>query len=51
MTKCFASAQSDEEKDKMEQQLKAVITDAFATDKVKTIDWTTYPIPQVSTPQ
>ena len=50
MTRCFASAGNDEDKDKMEQKLKEVITDAFSSGKVKTIDWSTYPIPQVNIP-
>ena len=50
MTRCFAAAQSDEDKDKMEQKLKAVITDAFARERVNSTDWTTYPIPQLMAP-
>ncbi|XP_067932114.1 leukocyte receptor cluster member 8-like isoform X2 [Watersipora subatra] len=47
VTKCFAAAHTDEDKDKMEQKLKEVITDAFARSRVDTTDWATYPIPQL----
>lgn len=47
VTRCFAAAITDKEKDQMEKQLKEVITHAFSRDCVETTDWTTYPIPQL----
>jgi len=51
VTRCFAAALSDQDKDVMELKLKEVISNAFATDRVNTTNWATYPIPQLYLPR